>query len=365
MASRLQKILSCIITISLASRLVLSAVATSTVDDDQNELKLPANHRDFPQADSVAATPAHRSSRQYDSSVTASSPNSISSTQLDTASAYNSNPQTTVVAGYEPQHTSSSAPPTSAASAANLISSIASGSSDIGSLTSALANNVVWPSQQHQQQYQLYHKEPLVVPPYSAPQYPYHAIPVANQRHWPGHSGHSYNGLYGLQQYPSSLLHSVFNTPIHSSMFGSVGSNLLTSTMTPFMNKALDLPEIVCNAIALAVGTIIIGAPFLLIYLLVTNHLNVGSSPGGIGGLFGNLGGSGGLGGHSTSGGSIALTGPNSQTNGNGRRKRQANETRAKKGAYLSPVSLLSDPKRVEILLKSLASSLIKYGNDN
>lgn len=353
MASRLQKYILFLITIALASYLVSS----TKIDDEQSDLKLPANHRDLPASEQVTSLPAHRSSRQYDSSVTASSSSLHGSSHLDTTG-YNSNPSNTIAGGYESQHASSSSPSSAAASAANLISSLASGSSDIGSLTSALASGAQWPNQQ-------YHQEPTVGPPYQTMQYPYHhASQAANQRHWPTYGGHAYNRYYGSQQYSPSLFNSMFNTPIHSNPFGSGTGNLWTSSMTPFMNKALDLPEIVCNAIALAVGTIIIGAPFVLIYLLVSNHMNGGSGPGGLGSLFGNLGGNG-LGGHSASGGSITLTGPNSQTNGNGRRKRQVNETRAGREALLRQAGLLGDgSKQLEFALKSLIDSLAKYSTN-
>lgn len=366
MASKVYKTIIPLMIITTISINCLATVSTALSDSS----RLPKNHKSYSPEEQDATITSDdnksnqsRSSRQYDSS----SMSVHASSNLDSG-AYNSNPSASVQggSGYESQHTSSSTPSTSAASAANLINSITSGPADISSLTGALAHGALWSTQQKQQLQHPSHQyyEHILSPSYPTMQtYPY-VPPIANHRQWPGGHGHNFGYPYGQgpygAAYPNSLLHSAFNGPI-SSMFAS-GTNLLT----PLMSKALDLPEIICNAIALAIGTIIVGAPFILIYLLISSHMNGSSSgPGSLGNLFGNLGAmGGGLGGNGSGGGTIALTGPNSQNQNNGRRKRQVNDnSRAKKETLKRQLSLLSNPQKLEFALKSLIESISKYDN--
>lgn len=110
----------------------------------------------------------------------------------------------------------------------------------------------------------------------------------------------------------------------------------------PLMAKGFDLAEVVCSAIAVAVGAVIVGAPFILLYLFIANQVQGGSG--------GGLGGAGG-------GPSISLTGPTSSTNVSGRRKRQTSFPEV----LLKQLSPLINSEQVTHSLKMLMSSMAKY----
>lgn len=126
-----------------------------------------------------------------------------------------------------------------------------------------------------------------------------------------------------------------------SSIFsaGGAGSGLLSSSMFPLMSKGLDLSEIVCTAVAVAIGAVVIGAPFILIYLFVMNQMN-GNGP--------SMG---------PSGGSISLTGPTSSTNVSGRKKRQISWPEA----LFKQLNPLVDHEQVANTFKALMNSIAKY----
>lgn len=117
------------------------------------------------------------------------------------------------------------------------------------------------------------------------------------------------------------------------------GGGLLSNSMFPLMSKGFDLSEIVCTAVAVAIGAVIIGAPFILIYLFVMNQMNNNGS---------NMG---------PNGGSISLTGPTSSTNVSGRKKRQISFPEA----FFKQLSPLINNEQVANTFKALMSSIAKY----
>lgn len=135
------------------------------------------------------------------------------------------------------------------------------------------------------------------------------------------------SALHHSAGYPSS-----FGGPL-SAMFAGSGS------MFPLMGKGFDLSEIICTAIAVAIGAVIVGAPFILIYLFVMNQMN-GNGP--------SLG---------QGGGAISLTGPTSSTTVSGRKKRHTSLPEAL-FKHLSP---LVNSEQVSDTFKALMSSIAKY----
>mgnify|MGYP000952119453 CR=1 FL=1 len=121
--------------------------------------------------------------------------------------------------------------------------------------------------------------------------------------------------------------------------FGNSGSGLLSGTMFPLMSKGFDVSEIVCTAIAVAIGAVIVGAPFILLYLFVMNQMN-GNGPG-----------------MGTSGGAISLTGPTSSTTVSGRKKRHTSLPEA----LFKQLSPLVNSEQVASTFKSLMNSIAKY----
>lgn len=119
----------------------------------------------------------------------------------------------------------------------------------------------------------------------------------------------------------------------------AAGGGLLSNSMFPLMSKGFDLSEIVCTAVAVAIGAVIIGAPFILIYLFVMNQMNNNGS---------NMG---------PNGGSISLTGPTSSTNVSGRKKRQISFPEA----LFKQLSPLVNNEQVANTFKALMSSIAKY----
>lgn len=123
-----------------------------------------------------------------------------------------------------------------------------------------------------------------------------------------------------------------------SSMFAStMGAG--SGSMFPLMSKGFDLSEIVCTAIAVAIGAVIVGAPFILIYLFVMNQMN-GNGP--------SMG---------PSGGAISLTGPTSSTTVSGRKKRHTSLPEA----LFKQLSPLVNSEQVFDTFKTLMSSVAKY----
>lgn len=133
--------------------------------------------------------------------------------------------------------------------------------------------------------------------------------------------------------YPSSFGASPLSSMFASTMSPGGGS------MFPLMSKGFDLSEIVCTAIAVAIGAVIVGAPFILIYLFVMNQMNGnGSSMG-------------------PSGGAISLTGPSSSTTVSGRKKRHTSLPEA----LFKQLSPLVNSEQVFDTFKTLMSSVAKY----
>lgn len=123
-------------------------------------------------------------------------------------------------------------------------------------------------------------------------------------------------------------------------MFPGGGSGLFASSGFPLMAKGFDLAEVVCTAIAVAIGAVIIGAPFILLYLFIMNQMQ-GSGSNGMGG----------------SGGAISLTGPTSSTNVNGRKKRHTNLSEA----LFKQLSPFVNNEQVAQTFRALMNSLAKY----
>lgn len=130
-----------------------------------------------------------------------------------------------------------------------------------------------------------------------------------------------------------------------SSMFGlspPMGSGgLLSSSMFPLMSKGFDVSEVVCSAIAVAVGAVIVGAPFILLYLFIMNQMGGGNGGPGLG----------------PSGGAISLTGPTSSTTVSGRKKRHTSLPEA----LFKQLSPLVNNEQVANTFKVLMNSIAKY----
>lgn len=128
-----------------------------------------------------------------------------------------------------------------------------------------------------------------------------------------------------------------------SSMFAPSLSSSFSpgGPMFPLMSKGFDVAEIVCTAVAVAIGAVIIGAPFVLLYLFVMSQVNGGNGGPNIG----------------PSGGAISLTGPTSSTNVSGRKKRQTSFPEA----LLRQLSPLMNNEQVANTFKMLMNSIAKY----
>lgn len=126
-----------------------------------------------------------------------------------------------------------------------------------------------------------------------------------------------------------------------ASMFPS-SSGLFSagSPAFPLMSKGFDIAEIVCTAIAVAIGAVIVGAPFILLYLFVMNQMQ-GGGPNAMG----------------PGGGSISLTGPTASTNVGGRKKRHTSFPEA----LFKQLGPLVNSEQVAQTFKALMSSIAKY----
>lgn len=126
-----------------------------------------------------------------------------------------------------------------------------------------------------------------------------------------------------------------------SSMFpGSAGLFSASSSGFPLMTKGFDIAEIVCTAIAVAIGAVIVGAPFILLYLFVMNQMQ-GNGPQAMG----------------PGGGSISLTGPTASTNVGGRKKRHTSFPEA----LFRQLGPLINNEQVAQTFKALMNSIAKY----
>lgn len=127
-----------------------------------------------------------------------------------------------------------------------------------------------------------------------------------------------------------------------AAMFPS-GAGLFSSSSGgfPLMAKGFDVSEIVCTAIAVAIGAVIVGAPFILLYLFVMNQMQGGGAGTAMG----------------PGGGSISLTGPSSSTNVSGRKKRQTSLPEA----LFKQLSPLVNSEQVAQTFKLLMNSISKY----
>lgn len=244
--------------------------------DSKPSHAIPANHRTDNEEISKSNKPASRQSRQYDGSLGTSSTGSLASISGDGAAYVAQMPLGGANYG-----------PSSGSIAASY------GSGDVSS--------------------------------------PYHS----NAYHDPlsiarGYPSQSFSPMHHPQAaYPSSI------SPL-SSMFGS---GPLSSSMFPLMTKGFDVSEIVCTAIAVAIGAVIVGAPFILIYLFVMNQMN-GNGP--------SMG---------PSGGAISLTGPTSSTTVSGRKKRHTSIPEA----LMKQLSPLVNSEQVANTFKMLMNSIAKY----
>lgn len=147
-------------------------------------------------------------------------------------------------------------------------------------------------------------------------------------------------GSYPMQHAgPSPFSQAHHMGPI-TSLFSGANGGLLGNSMFPLMSKGFDLGEVVCTAIAVAIGAVIVGAPFILIYLFVMNQVNGGASPG-----------------LNPSGGPISLTGPSSSTNVSGRKKRHTSIHEV----LFKQLSPFVDSERVAKTFKILMDSMAKY----
>lgn len=134
---------------------------------------------------------------------------------------------------------------------------------------------------------------------------------------------------YQQQPYyhPSPVEHSLLSAPPIGRAYSSghyypvsapPPTGVLGASPFPLLSKGFDVTEIICTAIAIAIGAVIVGAPFVLIYLFVMNYTNGG------GGLFNGLGPAANGGSMNGGGGAISITGPNTSQQNNGRKKRHA-----------------------------------------
>lgn len=163
---------------------------------------------------------------------------------------------------------------------------------------------------------------------------PWYSSPATYLNQLPGHS-HSH------QQ--SQLAHSSTQLLPLSAWLSSAPS---ASSLLPPLGVSVG--ELMCAALVVAVGGVVLGAPFVLLYMFLMNYsASSMNSNGGGGSAPGGLGGGGGGGGAS---GTIALTGPSSSSSsGNGRKKRAARST----------ATLLAN--ELEAIFNLLVSSLAKY----
>lgn len=163
---------------------------------------------------------------------------------------------------------------------------------------------------------------------------PYHSSayhdPLSMAR---GYPAQPYSPIHHQAGYPSPM------SPLSSMFSSSLGTNPLSSSMFPLMSKGFDVSEIVCTAIAVAIGAVIVGAPFILIYLFVMNQMN-GGGP--------NMG---------PSGGAISLTGPSSSTNTSGRKKRHTSLPEA----LMKQLGPLVNSEQVASTFKMLMNSIARY----
>lgn len=151
-----------------------------------------------------------------------------------------------------------------------------------------------------------------------------------------GYHDHMARGYPSMHSagYPPAPLPPPPMSPL-TAMFSSSGSS-----MFPLMAKGFDVSEIICTAIAVAIGAVIVGAPFILLYLFVMNQM------GGNGPMMGPNGG-----------GSISLTGPTSSTNVSGRKKRHTSFSEA----LFRQLSPLVNNEQLASTFKMLIDSLNKY----
>lgn len=256
------------------------------INEDSSKT-LPANHRMDPEVEEKVAVKTKpssgRQSRQYDGPMSASSSGNYAAISGDGGAYVAQVPLTGT--NYGP------------------------GSSPANSYANELSGSAYHPN--------VYHDPMSLARGYSAQMSPLHHPSVA---------GYSPAPLGG----PIS---SIFS----AGPFG--GGGLLSSSMFPLMSKGFDVSEIVCTAVAVAIGAVIIGAPFILIYLFVMNQMN-------------NSGPNGG-----PSGGAISLTGPTSSTTVSGRKKRQTSLPEA----LFKQLSPLVNNEQVASTFKALMSSIAKY----
>lgn len=118
-----------------------------------------------------------------------------------------------------------------------------------------------------------------------------------------------------------------------------------SSSMFPLMAKGFDVSEIICTAIAVAIGAVIVGAPFILIYLFIMNQMSGGNGP--------TLG--------PTGGGAISLTGPSSTSQNGGRKKRNSSARVSLVDELMQQLSPYVNSEQLTRSFKQLMDSIAKY----
>lgn len=170
-----------------------------------------------------------------------------------------------------------------------------------------------------------------------------------------GYAGELASGAYSpANGYHADAIGRGYPAPVHSaypsaapfglsSMMGPAATSGLLSPggpTWPLLAKGFDVSEIICTAIAVAIGAVIVGAPFILLYLFVMNQMGA-NGPGGMG----------------ASGGAISLTGPSSSTTVNGRKKRQTSFSEA----LFKQLGPLVNNEQLANSFKVLMSAISKY----
>lgn len=140
--------------------------------------------------------------------------------------------------------------------------------------------------------------------------------------------------------YPSMHSSSAYSSASHPYYGSSMAATSPSwSSSFPLLSSGFGISEIACVAVAVVIGAIVLGGPFILLYLFMMNQMN------------------GGLGQPGGQQGAVSLTGPTSSTTVNGRKKRQASLSEA----LFNQLSPLINNEQVLFTFKGLINSLAKY----
>ena len=157
------------------------------------------------------------------------------------------------------------------------------------------------------------------------------------------------NGVYPTSGYGGLESHQAGYPSMHSSSAYSgsnhpyYGSSLAASSPSwsssfPLLSSGFGISEIACVAVAVVIGAIVLGGPFILLYLFMMNQMNGGM-------------------GQQGQQGAISLTGPSSSTTVNGRKKRQASLSEA----LFNQLSPLINNEQLLTTFKGLIRAMAKY----